>query len=97
MFGRKPTKAEKEWMNAICENGCIVCRNAFRVYSPAWPHHLDGKTKVGCHFKTIPLCGAHHQSGGYGTAIHAGRVAWEKKHGTEADLLKQCQEIINGR
>lgn len=83
-------------MDAICGNGCIVCRNELGVFSPACPHHMDGKTKPGCHFKTIPLCGAHHQTGGYGVAFHSGRVAWEAEYGTEAELLKQCQEIVNG-
>ena len=97
MKGRTPTKAEKKWMNAICEYGCIVCWNEFGFQSRAVPHHMDGKTKPGAHFKTIPLCGEHHQTGDYGTALHEGRVAWEKKYGTQEQLLKQCQEIINGR
>jgi len=95
MKGRTPTKAEKEWMNRISELGCIVCRNEFSIYSPACIHHIDGKTKEGTHFKTLPLCPGHHQHGGYGVALHAGRAEWEKKYGTQADLLKQVQGLIN--
>ena len=99
MYGRKPTKAEKEWMDAICDRiGCIVSYNLGYPHTPASPHHMEGKTKPGCHFKTIPLSARYHQTGGEGVAFHAtGRKTWEAKYGREVDLLKQCQEIINGK
>jgi len=98
MKGRTPTKAEKEWMDEISQIGCIVCIRAFGCVSPASPHHVEGRTKEGAHFKTIPLCGAHHQTGGEGTAFHAtGKKTWQAKYGTQEQLLKQCQEIINGK
>ncbi len=89
MRTRTPTVDEKKWLDRICEHGCIVCDNEGHGYSPAGPHHLDGATKKGCHYKSIPLCGAHHQIGGYGVAFHAGRVVWEAKYGTEQQLLNQ--------
>lgn len=86
-------------MNAICEQiGCIVAYNLGHPKTPASPHHMDGKTKPGCHFKTIPLSAHFHQTGGEGVAFHStGRKTWESLYGTETDLLKQCQEIINGQ
>ena len=97
MYGRKPTKAEKEWMNEVSELGCIVCRNMGGIFSPASPHHMHGRTRRDCHLSTIPLCGAHHQTGGEGVAFHAtGKKTWQEKYGTQEELLKQCQEIING-
>lgn len=98
MKGRAPTKVEKEWMNAICEDiGCIVSYNLGYPNTPASPHHTDGRTKPGCHFKTIPLSAQFHQTGGEGIAFHAtGRKTWEAKYGTEAELLKQCKEILGG-
>jgi len=95
MKGRKPNKAEKEHMTRVADLGCIVCINEFKLDSPAAIHHIDGRTKPDCHFKILPLCGAHHQTGGYGVALHAGRAEWEKKYGTQADLLKQVQGLIN--
>ena len=53
--GRTPTKEEKEWMDFICQQGCIVCHNEIGVFSPCEPHHIDGKTQAGAHFLTIPL------------------------------------------
>jgi hypothetical protein len=36
----------------------------------------------------IPLCPTHHQHGGYGVAIHAGKKAFEAAVGmTEVELL----------
>lgn len=98
MKGRTPTKAEREWMNDICEKiGCIVCLNHHYHDTPASPHHMEGRTKPGAHFLTIPLCAIHHQTGGEGVAFHAtGRKTWEKQFGTERELLQQCKDIING-
>jgi len=94
--GRKPTKTEQEWLDKITDLGCCVCRNEFSSYTPACPHHIDGKTKPGAHFKTIPLCAAHHQTGGSGMAFHAtGKKTWESLYGTQNALLEQTKMLIN--
>jgi len=95
MKGRAPTKEEKEWMSKVADLGCIACLNELSIYSPCAIHHIDGKTKKGAHFKIIGLCGAHHQTGGYGVAIHAGRVEWERIHGSQQKLLEQTEELLN--
>ena len=92
MKSRTPTAEEKRHMSRVAELGCIVCRREYAVCSPAAIHHIDGKTKPGAHMRVLPLCGVHHQTGGYGVALHAGRVAWERLHGTQAELL----EIVEG-
>lgn len=96
MKGRAPTKAEKEWMSRVADLGCIVCLNELSIYSPAAIHHIEGRTKKDCHFKVLPLCPNHHQYGGYGVAFHAGRVEWEKRYGTQAELLEQVRGLLNG-
>jgi len=81
-------------MSAICEMGCIVCLEEMGLYSPAVPHHMDGKTKEGAHFKTIPLCYQHHQSGRYGTdcvSRHPYKAQFEKIYGTEQELLEKTR------
>jgi len=95
MKSRTATKDEKHWIDIICQFGCVVCFNLGFGYSPAGPHHLDGTTKPGCHFKTIPLCGAHHQTGGRGVAVHCGRVVWESVFGEQQTLLDQITEIVH--
>ncbi len=90
------TKDEKKRLDLICEFGCIVCFNEMQIYSPALPHHIDGRTKPGSHFKTIPLCPKHHESGGVnGIAFHStGKKIWEEKYGNQCDLLEQVNELI---
>jgi hypothetical protein len=95
--GRPPNKKEKAWLDAICQLGCIVCRNEFGLFSPACPHHIAGKTKDGAHFLTIPLCGPHHQTGGQGVAFHAtGKKNWENRYGTQQELLEQTKKLVLG-
>lgn len=95
MRSRHKTKADKAWLDAITQLGCIVCWQEFQVYTPAMPHHLEGVTKPGCHKLTIPLCDGHHQNGGYGVAFHAtGRKTWEAKFGTERELLQLTRSIL---
>jgi hypothetical protein len=48
-------------MDKVAAIGCIICKLYEGVYSPAAIHHIDGKTKPGCHFHVLPLCGNHHQ------------------------------------
>jgi hypothetical protein len=88
------TKEDKEWLEKITQLGCICCINEFNVFTPASPHHIEGRTKEGCHLKTIPLCRQHHQTGGNGIAFHAtGKKKWNEKYSSEYELLKQ---IIKG-
>ena len=95
MKGRTPTADERRHMAAVAELGCCVCHLEWGVYSPAAIHHTEGKTKPGAHLRVLGLCGTHHQTGGYGVALHAGRVEWERLHGTQAELLAWVAERIN--
>lgn len=97
MKGKAPNKEEKQWLSDICELGCIVCLEEMGIYSPAMPHHMDGKTKPGAHFKTIPLCHQHHQSGRYATdcvSRHPYKAMFEKIYGTEEELLQKTRERL---
>ncbi len=92
----KPKIAElAHWDRLAGEVGCIVCRKFHGVTdSPVSIHHIDGRTKKGCHMNVIPLCGVHHQTGGYGVALHAGRARWELHYGTEEGLRLMSCEIL---
>jgi hypothetical protein len=92
---RTPTAEEKAWLNAICQIGCIVCRLHLSCYSPAEPHHLDGRTKPGAHLQTIPLCPRHHRLPGKGYVSRAdGKKAFEAAYGTEAELLEKTKLLV---
>ena len=97
MKGRKPVLEEKKWLSKISEMGCIVCLEEMGIYSPAMPHHIDGKTKPGAHFNTIPLCHQHHQSGRCDqecVSRHPYKAMFAKKYGTEAELLQKTRDRL---
>jgi len=94
MNGRPWNVADKMRRGILTEFGCVVCQKFLGVESPPSIHHIDGKTKVGCHQLTIPLCGPHHQTGGEGVAIHHNKAAWVKNYGTEWELLEYVNERI---
>jgi len=95
--GKTPRKAEKEWLAAICDLGCIVCLREFELDSLACPHHIDGKTKPDAHYMTIPLCGNHHQGGmdtAECTSRHPYKFRFEERYGTELELWDDCNERL---
>lgn len=98
-MSKSKTKAEKLHLSRVAALGCIVCRNLNYGESPAEIHHCSSGTGLSVradNFHVIPLCHAHHRTGGYGVAIHAGRKSWEEKFGTEAELLSQVLQSWGG-
>ena len=94
MKGKTPTKAEKARWDKIGQIGCVVCRKYLKVFSPCSIHHIDGRTKPGSHDLTIGLCYQHHQ-GQYGTGLHSGKAEFERKYGTERELLEYQNRLID--
>ena len=39
----------------------------------------------------------HHQTGGYGVALHAGRAEWERRYGTQFELMEWIKAEIGGK
>ena len=86
------TKEEKQWMSDIASLGCVVCRNQGYGESPAEVHHIrsgKGKGQRSSNLDSIPLCPAHHRTGGHGVAFHAGKSAFVDNFGDELSLLGQ--------
>lgn len=98
MKGRALTRADKKRFDKLRELGCCVCLNTMNVYTPPAIHHIDGRTKEGCHDLTIPLCQSHHQyKSNYSIWISRhgdGRAAFEHAYGTERELLEQVNGMI---
>ena len=91
-------KSEKRWMSAVADLGCIVCMNEGYGFGPCCGHHiLSGGRRLG-HLQTIGLCPSHHAAG-VKTAEFCSRPPWlrefERRYGTEENLLKQTQGLIN--
>jgi hypothetical protein len=89
---KRASKSDKQYFQDLVEIGCIVCKVHFGVYSVPEIHHIrtgQGAGQRANHKRTLPLCPAHHRTGGFGVAIHAGQKTWEGKYGTELELLDQ--------
>lgn len=75
---------------------CVVCRNEKLGESPAIPHHINcqGMGMKSSDYEVIPLCSKHHQGGGHGVSVHDGLEEFEKRYGTERELLEQVYNEI---
>ena len=94
MAKKRPTVAEKKWMEAVSNYGCIAChQDGLNV--PAEIHHIRKHTGMGLrpsHTRILPLCSVHHRTGKI--SVHLGKSAFEKKYGTEEQLEKQLRERL---
>ena len=92
---RHCTKEEKAYHDRLCSIvGCIICLLSGIKNHHCSIHHCHGRTKPNAQWFVLPLCGAHHQTGGRGVAFHAGKAIWEKKFGTQKFLKQLCDAIL---
>ena len=92
----KPTLKERKFWGRLARTvGCIACRIDGVRNTHVSIHHIDGRTKRGSHKRVLPLCGPHHQTGDIDTpCLHPWVARFEKKYGTQYELLKMCHEIL---
>lgn len=85
---------------AITDIGCLVCRLFYGVYTRPAIHHLVGLKyrSLGKKSKdehSIGLCPCHHQYGSIDhPAIHSHPAEFEKRFGTQEELLNITNELI---
>lgn len=93
---RAVTPEEKAlWDRLANEIGCIACVKDGRRNTHVSIHHVDGRTKPGCHLLVLPLCAAHHQDDGSGTiAVHPWKDRFEKRYGQQLELVDECMTIL---
>lgn len=91
------TKAERRWMDAIRQIGCIVCHLQGHPGTPAIVHHILKNGRRQSHLKTIPLCDPGHHQNGTGGKIsrHPNKARFEAAYGTEDYLLQKTKELVN--
>lgn len=81
------------------EIGCIACMKDGRFNPYVSIHHIDGRTKPGCHSLVLPLCAGHHQDGAGEDksllAVHPWKARFEKRYGAQMDLLAECLHLLN--
>ena len=88
---------DRKHLGRVAALGCQVCNNLGFPDSPCEIHHLRSGMGMGQrskHDRAIGLCHAHHRTGGYGVAIHAGQKEFERKYGTELELLDQVNQLL---
>jgi Recombination enhancement, RecA-dependent nuclease len=107
--GRALTIADKARRTKIHAGNCMACAQRGIDLTASgyvqW-HHLDGKTKPGCHQKTIGLCQWHHlghpmgsdtysdSRRHYGPSLAKGSKPFHVEFGSDDELLKIQNEIL---
>lgn len=91
---RSNTRQEREHLNAVAEQGCVLCQHLGYGKTPAEIHHLRhgmGMAQRNSNYNVIPLCPEHHRGS---TGYHGlGRREFERVYGvTELDLLAMSQK-----
>lgn len=94
--GNHSTAAEKRYLGHVAELGCAVCRRLGYGPTPAIVHHQRTGQGWGraSHYRTVPLCPAHHQHSGYG--VHdMGRDEFAAMYGfSEVDLVDETRWLL---
>lgn len=90
---------ERMHLGKVAEIGCIACLKAGSAGTPAEIHHIRhgmGMGQRSDHFRTIPLCHAHHRGtqGLKVPSIHGSKNAFIQTFGTELELLELTTSII---
>ncbi|WP_042298985.1 Ref family recombination enhancement nuclease [Paraburkholderia kururiensis] len=96
MAKKAATKAERDYLGRVAALGCAVCRRLGYGESPAIVHHQRTGQGWGraSHYRTCPLCPAHHQGSGYG--VHdQGREEFAEMYGfSEVELVEETRQIL---
>lgn len=86
------------WDRLATEIGCVACMMDGRRNTHVSIHHVDGRTKPGCHKLVLPLCAQHHQQDDtdplHRVAVHPNKARFEKLYGTQAQLMENCAYLL---
>jgi len=95
---RAVTAAEKLLWSRLAALGCVACAKDGNFNPHVSIHHVDGRTKPGCHQLVLPLCAGHHQDGtGQDktmVAVHPWKARFEARYGTQAELMDECAQLL---
>lgn len=97
---RAVTAAERDLWHRIAALGCCACAIDGNENPFVSIHHVDGRTKPGCHERVLPLCAQHHQQDDTDPlgriAVHPFKHRFEAKYGSQADLLQAQLTKLGG-
>ena len=95
---RAVTAAEKLLWTRLAALGCVACKKDGNFNTHVSIHHVDGRTKPGCHQLVLPLCAGHHQDGTGEDktliAVHPWKARFEARYGTQAELMHECAQLL---
>lgn len=96
---RAVTAEEKLLWNRLAnEIGCVACMLDGQRNTHVSIHHVDGRTKPGCHKKVLPLCAPHHQQDDTDAAgrvaVHPNKARFEARYGTQEHLMEVCAYLL---
>ena len=95
---REVTTAEKEYWDRLAGLGCIACMRMGIFEPDVSIHHVDGRTKPGCHMQVLALCASHHQDGTgknpHYIAVHPWKARFEARFGTQEVLMSICMRNL---
>ena len=91
------TKAEQSFQDSLRDLGCIACLVSNGLRTDGDIHHmLSGSKRIG-EMHVLCLCYTHHRSELNNAQVvsrHHWRREFERRYGTEADLLKLTQGLV---
>lgn len=95
---RAVTAEEKELWDKLAALGCIACLRAGVFEPDVSIHHVDGRTKPGCHKRVLPLCASHHQDGTgknpHYIAVHPWKTRFEQYFGSQKEMMEHCAALL---
>ena len=95
---RTVTAAEKLLWTRLAALGCVACAKDGNFNTHVSIHHVDGRTKPGCHQLVLPLCAGHHQDGTGEDkaliAVHPWKARFEARYGSQAELMAECAQAL---
>ncbi len=96
---RAVTADEKILWSQLAALGCCACMKDGRYNPHVSIHHIDGRTKEGCHKLVLPLCAPHHQQDDTDpasrVAVHPWVNRFERRYGSQTDLLAECMALLS--
>lgn len=93
---KQPTKAERERWGQVRDLGCIVRKHGGCSGRVTLHHCGTGMGRKKDHSKVIPLCWMHHLGAEGVDGKKISKREWQRKYGTEKELLEKVRSRING-
>lgn len=95
---RAVTFTEKYLWSQLAALGCVACLKDGQYNPHVSIHHVDGRTKPGCHLLVLALCAPHHQHDDTDPAcrigVHPFKARFEARYGTQEELMLYSAELL---